>query len=319
MEDSDDEYKPIDYESLRLKIGNYEYKHNEEVWVLFGHDKKLFSNAKHVEYAEWKTAKLVYKTYNTYHPISPSNWYIQDFWCVTRSVESMNAIRPMNWEEVNKAKGIMTFEEYIPLARRTRNDLGERRANLAHMALGIGTEILELQAAIRNNDDHNIREELSDLSWFSGNAMDLLNEKYSKHQMMMLTTGLHPKDGDTSMNDLADQCCVVVDLIKKHVAYGQPIINDFDPDWFERLQQWWWLKVKNKKYIIKARLSLELYKLVSYLNTASRDLGYQYSDILTYNIEKLKKRYPAGYSDFNAAERIDKNEQKQEESKETDS
>lgn len=72
----------------------------------------------------------------------------------------------------------------------------------------------------------------------------------------------------------------IADAIKKHVIYGQE------------------LNVEN--------LIEEAGDLMWYVALLLDVLGEELDSVLQQNIEKLKKRYPEGFSEFHAKERLDK-------------
>lgn len=79
---------------------------------------------------------------------------------------------------------------------------------------------------------------------------------------------------------LAGEVGELVDTIKKHVFYDQPL---------------------NVKNLLEESGDIEFY------HTALRQaIGFDRSDALQYNIDKLNTRYPTGYSDEAAKERADK-------------
>ena len=62
----------------------------------------------------------------------------------------------------------------------------------------------------------------------------------------------------------------VIDLVKKHVSHGHPL---------------------NREKLID-----ELGDVAWYLAECAEAIGITLEDVLTHNIEKLKKRYPEGFS-----------------------
>lgn len=72
----------------------------------------------------------------------------------------------------------------------------------------------------------------------------------------------------------------LLDAVKKHWAYGQP------------------LDIVNVKE--------ELGDLFFYVTAMMIATGISFTDVLQSNVEKLEKRYPAGYTDAAAKERVDK-------------
>lgn len=85
---------------------------------------------------------------------------------------------------------------------------------------------------------------------------------------------------------IAGEAGEVLELVKKIYAYGKPI---------------------DRESIIK-----ELGDLEFYLTGFRAVLGLSRNEILYANMEKLKRRYPQGYSDKAAVERVDTLQQEQE-------
>lgn len=66
----------------------------------------------------------------------------------------------------------MDIRQYRIDITRTLPDLGEK-LNLCHMALGMASELEELQDAIRKKDEVGMEEELADWSWYAFNYANL--------------------------------------------------------------------------------------------------------------------------------------------------
>lgn len=71
----------------------------------------------------------------------------------------------------------------------------------------------------------------------------------------------------------------VIDIVKKHVSHGHPLD--------------------------KEKIALELGDVAWYLAETAHAIGYDLETILTMNIEKLKKRYPEGFSTGRSINRED--------------
>ena len=72
-----------------------------------------------------------------------------------------------------------------------------------------------------------------------------------------------------------------MDAVKKHVIYGKPLDEE--------------------------NLKEELGDIFWYSALTCAILGVEIEQIMQQNIEKLARRYPEGYSDYNAVLRLDKN------------
>jgi len=198
----------------------------------------------------------------------------------------------------------VNYKQYLPLAVRTLTDLGSRKRNLAHMGLGISSEMLELESLLlgAKNDADTVADELGDLSWFTASATYILDDKKTSFGGPIISAV--QENGANYRLELIQQVELVTSLIKKHVAYGQPIVTD---NFIGRVHKMW-LLYRNKKFINKHDFIKELHKLRFRTEILAVSLGYSYGDILQANINKLAKRYPGGYSDYHAAKRLDKNE-----------
>lgn len=96
----------------------------------------------------------------------------------------------------------------------------------------------------------------------------------NEYQELALTT-LNPelKEKDILINGVMGLCGEsgeAIDLVKKHLAQG----HELD----------------------KERLAKELGDIAWYLAETAHAIGYPLEDILQMNIDKLKKRYPEGFS-----------------------
>ena len=104
-----------------------------------------------------------------------------------------------------------------------------------------------------------------------------INE-YQKLAMTTLNPALSEKDvlinGVMGLCGEAGEC---IDLVKKHLAQG----HELD----------------------KQKLAKELGDVAWYLAETATSIGYPLEDIFQMNIDKLKKRYPEGFSTENSLNR----------------
>ncbi|MBQ7374778.1 MAG: nucleoside triphosphate pyrophosphohydrolase family protein [Clostridia bacterium] len=92
-------------------------------------------------------------------------------------------------------------------------------------------------------------------------------------KLAMVTKNPDLKDRDLLINSVMGLCGEsgeVIDLVKKHVSHGHPL---------------------NREKLID-----ELGDVAWYLAECAEAIGVTLEDVLTHNIEKLKKRYPEGFS-----------------------
>lgn len=96
----------------------------------------------------------------------------------------------------------------------------------------------------------------------------------NEYQKLAMTTKNPDLTGrDLLINSVMGLCGEsgeVIDLVKKHVSHGHPL---------------------NKEKLID-----ELGDVAWYLAECADAIGISLEEVLTHNIEKLKKRYPEGFS-----------------------
>ena len=97
-------------------------------------------------------------------------------------------------------------------------------------------------------------------------ALTTLNKELTKDQVLL-----------NGMMGLCGESGEAIDLLKKHLCHG----HDLDKD----------------------KLILELGDIAWYLAVAAYALDISLEEVLTLNIEKLKKRYPDGFSKENSINR----------------
>lgn len=171
---------------------------------------------------------------------------------------------------------IKTLAEYQQLASRTCPDLGSDKLNLAHMVMGMTSEVSEVGDARRKGDKINITEEYADIMWYLANYCNLrhyeLENIYNSSKVI-----------DRYLYSI----CELTDLVKKFVAYNKPI------DTFKEIYH-----IGN---IVK-NLEGEF---------AGGQLILSFERALSNNIDKLKVRYPEKFSDELAVNRNLTEERKQ--------
>ena len=163
----------------------------------------------------------------------------------------------------------MNLQSYQEQAKRTTADLGSTILNLTHMALGMCTELSELQDAIENEDHVNIGEELADFQWYLANYNTIRGYTYTENNSPVYYE---------EINDLYYTVSELQDLIKKELAYGKTINEKLEKSLLDSLH-----------YMIKG-----------FYNTYKLDQG----EYLQKNIDKLIARYP---EKFNSDDAINRN------------
>lgn len=95
--------------------------------------------------------------------------------------------------------------------------------------------------------------------------------EYQRLAMITLNPALSEKDVlINGVMGLCGEAGEAIDLVKKHLAQGHPLD--------------------------KERLAKELGDVAWYLAETAQAIGYPLDDILRMNIDKLKARYPEGFS-----------------------
>ena len=157
----------------------------------------------------------------------------------------------------------MNMHEFKEQCKRTCPSLeGGIKLDLAHMVLGMNTEIVELREAINNNDGVNIQEEISDFLWYFCNYQSFRG--YSEYNVSN-------EFSEVYVDILYDRVAELQDLIKKFVAYNKEINKDTE-----------------------LFLLSEIYQ---YILTIAYSYGVDIEEGLEKNIAKLKARYPEKFDE----------------------
>jgi NTP pyrophosphatase (non-canonical NTP hydrolase) len=112
----------------------------------------------------------------------------------------------------------MDIREFQTKSKRTCPTLGSLNINLVHMALGINSEIVELEDAIGVKDYVNVGEEVADLLWYVGNYCT-----FRGYDIPYPKNPIDFKDSRSMIADLYYSTADLQDLVKKFLAYGKPI------------------------------------------------------------------------------------------------
>lgn len=104
-----------------------------------------------------------------------------------------------------------------------------------------------------------------------------INE-YQELALRTLNPALGPKDVlINGVMGLCGESGEAIDIVKKHLAQGHPLDRE--------------------------KLAKELGDIAWYLAETAHAIGYPLEDILQMNIDKLKARYPEGFSSENSINR----------------
>ena len=116
----------------------------------------------------------------------------------------------------------MNFKEYQSLALVTNADLGSEKLNLAHMVIGMCSELNELETALYNEDVVNISEECTDEFWYLANFCTLLN--ISLEEFDYTEKKRNPKFmRQDAFIFLTSAVSELSDIVKKHIAYNKAL------------------------------------------------------------------------------------------------
>ena len=160
----------------------------------------------------------------------------------------------------------MNTKQYQQQAKRTCASLGSKELDLAHMALGINTEVVELEEAIEKDDLVNIKEEIGDLFFYVANAFTFLNVEMPNMSYLIPTEKNY-------IRELYKITANFQDTVKKHIAYGKKLDNN-----------------------ALTEIQFAVMELITYYN-------FDGSKILDKNIEKLKSRFPEKFTTEKALNR----------------
>lgn len=165
----------------------------------------------------------------------------------------------------------LTLETYAELAPRTLTDLGSLKLNISHMSFGIVEELDELMAALVNEDTVNIVEEAGDICWYCVNGIKLIDNNFD-------FSIEHPE-----LEKLVSylESSALVTETKRFIAYNKENTD-----------------VLLILYYNTLSVIMEMFNLKERPESVST-----FNETLFKNIEKLNKRYPEKYSDFNALNR----------------
>lgn len=157
------------------------------------------------------------------------------------------------------------MNNYQEQAGRTNAELGSYKLNLAHMMLGISSELNELEDAMNKNDIVNISEEGADMFWYIANYMTFRDYNFNNFK-----TCIGLKYNQLELNILYYNVSCFSDMVKKFIAYGKPIDVDLE-----------------KGYLVK---------IIGSINSIFKQYDIDTDQSLQNNIDKLKVRFPEKFT-----------------------
>lgn len=172
-----------------------------------------------------------------------------------------------------------TYQGFVAIKAKPGQDIlatmTPEKCHLLHMAVGVSGEVAELV----DSGGGNWKEECGDIEFF----LQGLTLNASGIGCYAYTPGLTSKYGDTVdliLDNIVVEAGGLLDVIKKHTIYNKPL------DIHKANEHW--------------------YQIHSYLDTLYSRYNTDRQAILSANVDKLNKRYKAGYSDQEAQQRADK-------------
>ncbi len=168
---------------------------------------------------------------------------------------------------------------------------------LMHAGIGLAGETFELNEVLlaitkekEKEIDHsaNLVEELGDLLFYITDIENILcGIGYEVVRQHTEWEDNHPLDDMAAINKTVDQ---IVNLIKAVFAYNAQLSSHY----------------KGDDYTIAVRLCVLVAELYNRIENVSQSIDVGMDKIREHNYNKLKVRYPEGYTDLAAAERADK-------------
>jgi len=175
---------------------------------------------------------------------------------------------------------------YIQEAIRTESVISlsdiDINTRILHACLGICTESIELLSNKATRDRGNYEEELSDVCWYLAIMHDELKLPFEINCEFFKPDMVINKDIDIYIENLIINSSELIDLAKRKIYYKK----DFSNDMIQNIM---------KRIIIS-------------INAICYILEFDVNQLLVKNIEKLKRRYPDKFTEFNAVNRDIANE-----------
>lgn len=78
----------------------------------------------------------------------------------------------------------MVFTEYREQVKRTLPSLGSVILDSVHMVLGMCSELYELDEGLKNGDEINVAEELTDIAWYATNYLNVKGITFPVNQLV---------------------------------------------------------------------------------------------------------------------------------------
>ena len=170
------------------------------------------------------------------------------------------------------------------------------KADLAHMALGMCSELEELTEAIRKGDRVNIQEECTDILWYCSGTIRIFR---SRNIILQQSSGIKfiEIDSNSSIHELSDVISKFSDIPKKMLAYKKEINVNIDICLTEETPK------DNKAFYYVDDIDKLLYNVIEKTVAVMKRYYCDPEQGMQNNIDKLKARYPEKFTEHHATNR----------------
>lgn len=159
------------------------------------------------------------------------------------------------------------------------------KIDMAHMAMGLSSELVELNEAIEKGDLINIEEELVDILWYVSGTIHILKTK----RAFILPEVSNYNDNDTySTTRFEFLTCYVsdfTDIPKKMLAYKREVVAGEKPS------------NASKEFYYESEIDKALYKIVVAVKQMMNTYKCNFERGLQNNQDKLRARFPEKFTE----------------------
>lgn len=177
----------------------------------------------------------------------------------------------------------MKYLDYKEQVKRTLPDMGEFNSNRlilnsVHMVLGMFSEVYELKEAYIKKDIVNIAEEITDIAWYASNYCNIRG--IETLHILTNTITYSSYNIDSALRELVTSISELQDYDKKEFAYNKVETEE----------------IKNKRAYLMNNI-ISLLSVLYYLSSIDSEQAMQ------NNIDKLRKRFPDKFNNYDATNR----------------
>lgn len=198
---------------------------------------------------------------------------------------------------------IRSFDRYQELARRTQNPHLDRQGKLAHAALGLCSEVAEVETACRTGDVDSIVGEIGDVFWMLSELCDALGLRLQTILSDLILISDAEEEMEARRNDK-----FTPRPIRDHFGFHEMSIAAATIAGYVQ-------KTFQGHQISPERISPVICTLYVHLRLKASYYGFSVFHAMYQNIEKLKARYPEGFSEYRSIHRKELEEIKNKEDK----